>query len=58
MKARETRCDACLVGRSELETSAENFTLDSDFRIYCRHGNKVVPVLMPDLSPGYSGAGR
>jgi len=24
------------------------FTLDADFRIYRRHGNKVIPLLMPD----------
>lgn len=40
--------DACLVRLSELHTAAEVFTLDSDFRIYRRHGNKVIPVLMPD----------
>ncbi len=40
--------DACLVRLSELETNSEVFTLDSDFRIYRRHGNKVIPVLIPD----------
>jgi uncharacterized protein len=40
--------DACLVRLSELETNSEVFTLDSDFRIYRRHGNKVIPVLMPE----------
>jgi uncharacterized protein len=30
-----------------LQTDGEVFTLDSDFRIYRRHGNKVIPVLMP-----------
>jgi predicted nucleic acid-binding protein len=40
--------DACLVRLSELHTDGEVFTLDSDFRIYRRHGNKVIPVLMPD----------
>ncbi len=40
--------DACLVRLSELHATAEVFTLDSDFRIYRRHGNKVIPVLMPD----------
>ena len=40
--------DACLVRLSELHTDAEVFTLDSDFRIYRRHGNKVIPVLMPE----------
>ena len=40
--------DACLVRLSELHTDGEVFTLDFDFRIYRRHGNKVIPVLMPD----------
>jgi uncharacterized protein len=39
--------DACLVRLSEMHTAGEVFTLDSDFRIYRRHGNKVIPVLMP-----------
>jgi predicted nucleic acid-binding protein len=40
--------DACLVRLSEMHPSAEVFTLDSDFRIYRRHGNKVIPVRIPD----------
>jgi uncharacterized protein len=40
--------DACLVRLSELHAEGEVFTLDSDFRIYRRHGNKVIPVLLPD----------
>ena len=40
--------DACLVRLSEIHPSGEVFTLDSDFRFYRRHGNKVIPVLMPD----------
>ena len=40
--------DACLVRLSEQHSDGEVFTLDSDFRIYRRHGNKVIPVLMPD----------
>jgi predicted nucleic acid-binding protein len=40
--------DACLVRLSELHTTGEVFTLDSAFRIYRRHGNKVIPVLMPE----------
>ena len=40
--------DACLVRLSELHADGEVFTLDSDFRIYRRHGNKVIPVLMPE----------
>ena len=40
--------DACLVRLAELHPDGEVFTLDSDFRIYRRHGNKVIPLLMPD----------
>jgi predicted nucleic acid-binding protein len=39
--------DACLVRMAEIHRNAEVFTLDSDFRIYRRHGNKVIPVRMP-----------
>jgi len=34
--------DACLVRLSEIETAGEVFTLDAGFRIYRRHGNKVI----------------
>jgi predicted nucleic acid-binding protein len=40
--------DACPVRLSEIHKSGEIFTLDSDFRIYRRHGDKVIPVRMPD----------
>src|SRR5437763_1870090 len=40
--------DACLVRLSELHADGEIFTLDADFHIYRRHGNKVIPVLMPE----------
>jgi predicted nucleic acid-binding protein len=40
--------DACMVRLAELHPNGEVFTLDSDFRIYRRHGNKVIPVRMPD----------
>jgi len=40
--------DACLVRLSEIHAAAEVLTLDSDFRIYRRHGNKVIPLRMPD----------
>ena len=40
--------DACLVRLSEIHTAAEVPTLDSDFRIYRRHGNKVIPLRMPE----------
>lgn len=39
--------DACLVRLAELHAGSQVFTLDADFRIYRRHGNKVIPVLMP-----------
>lgn len=39
--------DACLVRLSELHAHAEVMTFDSDFRVYRRHGNKVIPVRMP-----------
>ena len=39
--------DACLVRLSEIHAAAEVLTLDSDFRIYRRHGNKVIPLRMP-----------
>lgn len=39
--------DACLVRMAELHATATVFTLDGDFRIYRRHGNKVIPILMP-----------
>lgn len=40
--------DACLVRMSELHEGSRVFTLDSDFRFYRRHGNRVIPVLIPD----------
>lgn len=40
--------DAGLVRLSELHMGTQVFTLAGDFRIYRRHGNKIVPVLMPD----------
>jgi uncharacterized protein len=40
--------DACLVRLSEIHAAAEVVTLDSDFRIYRRHGNRVIPVRMPE----------
>jgi len=39
--------DACLVRLSEIHAAAEVLTLDSDFRIYRRHGNKVIRLRMP-----------
>lgn len=39
--------DACIVRMAELNQNAIVFTLDSDFTIYRKHGNKVIPLLMP-----------
>jgi predicted nucleic acid-binding protein len=40
--------DACLVRLAELHPVSAVLTFDTDFRIYRRHGNKVIPVLMPE----------
>jgi uncharacterized protein len=45
---RMSLADACVVRLSEIHMAAEVLTLDSDFRIYRRHGNQVIPVRMPD----------
>jgi predicted nucleic acid-binding protein len=39
---------ACLVRLSEIHAAGEVLTLDGDFRIYRRHGNKVIPRRMPE----------
>jgi predicted nucleic acid-binding protein len=39
--------DACLVRLSEVIGSSVVFTLDSDFRIYRRHGRQKIPLVMP-----------
>ena len=46
--------DATLVRLAELNDDSRVFTLDADFRIYRRHRNKIIPVLMPgdDQTPG------
>jgi uncharacterized protein len=41
--------DACLVRMAELYPNSTVLTLDSDFRIYRKHGNQVIPVIMPDI---------
>ena len=40
--------DACLVRMSELYEPCSVLTLDSDFRIYRRHGRKTIPVILPE----------
>jgi predicted nucleic acid-binding protein len=39
--------DACLVRMSDLAGESVVFTLDSDFRIYRRHGRQKIPLLIP-----------
>ena len=39
--------DACLVRMTEILPDPLVLTTDADFRIYRRHGRRVVPVLMP-----------
>ncbi len=40
--------DACLVRLSELHPKLPLLTLDSDFKIYRRHGRQVIAVIAPD----------
>lgn len=40
--------DACLVRMSETISQPVLLTTNADFRIYRRHGRKVVPCVMPD----------
>lgn len=39
--------DGCLVRMSELHPSSVVFTLDTDFRIYRKHGRQTIHVLLP-----------
>lgn len=39
--------DACLVRMAERHPGSELLTLDSDFRIYRKNQNQVIPVIMP-----------
>lgn len=41
--------DACLVRMSEQHPHSAILTLDSDFRIYRKHGNQTIPVIMPGI---------
>jgi len=40
--------DACLLRMTETCSKPRVFTLDSDFKIYRRHGRQVVPLIFPD----------
>lgn len=39
--------DACLVRMAEQQAKGVVMTLDSDFRIYRKHGRQVIPTIMP-----------
>lgn len=39
--------DACLVRMAEIYTNSEVFTIDSDFRVYRRHGRQAIPLIFP-----------
>ncbi len=39
--------DACLVRMAEIFPASKILTFDKDFLIYRKHGNRVIPVLMP-----------
>lgn len=39
--------DACLVRMTEEHADVVVWTLDSDFRVYRRHGRQAIPTLMP-----------
>jgi predicted nucleic acid-binding protein len=40
--------DACLVRLSELHPKLPLLTLDSDFKVYRRHGRQLIPVIAPE----------
>jgi predicted nucleic acid-binding protein len=42
--------DACLVRMSEQHADCIVITLDSDFRVYRRHGRRRIPTRMPDAT--------
>lgn len=40
--------DACMVRLAEIHEPSLVFTLDSDFRIYRKHGRTALPILLPE----------
>lgn len=42
--------DSCLVRMAELNAGSELLTLDSDFTIYRKNSNQLIPVIMPEFS--------
>jgi uncharacterized protein len=39
--------DACLVRMSELHADCQVFSTDADFNVYRRHGDQIIPALLP-----------
>jgi predicted nucleic acid-binding protein len=42
--------DAILVRMAELSPHSQVFTLDTDFQIYRKNRNSLIPLLSPDIS--------
>lgn len=42
--------DACLVRMAEQFHDSAIFTLDSDFKLYRKHGRQVIPLIIPSVS--------
>ena len=42
--------DACLVRMAELYSSSQIITIDSDFEIYRKNRNQVIPIIIPDVN--------
>ena len=40
--------DACLVRMSEIYEDSAVLTLDSDFKIYRKNRNAIIPIIMPE----------
>lgn len=40
--------DASLVRMSEIYSESKILTLDSDFQVYRRHGNRMIPLIIPN----------
>jgi predicted nucleic acid-binding protein len=39
--------DACLIRLSEIHAQSRIWSVDTDFRVYRRHGRQAIPLLMP-----------
>ena len=46
-KCEESLADACLVRMAELYENSSILTLDSDFSIYRKNKNQVIPCITP-----------